>query len=396
MNNFMLFGGCTYATSVLAPNMVEDLGLNAAKIGIGFMLCQLISGLLAPFITHVMARVGIRNVMVIGQTLFIIFILSLNNLVKNTTGFIAAMAFGGLALLCSPIPMATLASRWFTKKRGTAISIVMTSGGTAGFVLSYLMQMLVETYGSWHLPLLVLVGMAVVCGIIVFLIVHDDPQDRGLFPDGGQGDGNPDVETGKRDGSPSISRGAVSSPVFWVTLFCTICASWTMNVVISQSIFYLESVGINKITGALTISFFALSAIVGALLSGILSDRVGAKTVLVAAQAALIIGFILLLLTRIPAVAFIYATVLGLGTMGTMVSAPALLAACFGVEKFAPIYGWFTLLMILVGSSSPAFAGFIYVRLGSYTPAFVGIAAAVVVSIVLAIRMKVTGKISVT
>ena len=160
------------------------------------------NGLTQPFIGHLFDRLGGRRVILVGlviiglatfalsftfHILFLIFVFS----------FVLSTALSGPSLTNT---MALL-SKWFRRKRATAVAFNSAGTSFGGFLLvPFAMYLLQAT--NWRVTWAVLgLALLVLALPLSFLFIRDDPAERGIQPDG-----DPEQPEDSHGGVPSTSR----------------------------------------------------------------------------------------------------------------------------------------------------------------------------------------------
>ena len=154
---------------------VAETGFYAAVPWVTASACNLIGGLLTDWMTRRLSLRWARRLPAICGLLGAALFLTIAALVENTTLGIAALAlsFGSADLI--------LAVCWATcldvgrehagTVSGTMNSLGQIGGATAPVIFGYL----VETYGSWQLPLLIAASYYVISALLWLLIDPEQP-----------------------------------------------------------------------------------------------------------------------------------------------------------------------------------------------------------------------------
>ena len=187
-------------------------------------------------------------------------------------------------------------------------------------------------------------------------------------------------------------REAARTPLFWVCaagflLFFFGLIGWSVH----QVPFY-ESKGMSRETAALIVALSAGASIMARLALGVVADRFERFETVVAILMALLFSALATLLLSTAWIAIgIYLALWVVGaSAGPMVESLVLIKA-FGVQHFGAILGAMLVIEMLGEIVSPAAAGVIYDRTGSYDGALVMFMAAFATGILLfasAARMK--------
>ena len=148
-----------------------------------FSLCFLIYGISSFFMGRMTDRYGPRKTLALG------------GLIMGTgallTSFVSApgmlyLSFGlmiGIGVGTSYSPTASTVSRWFVKKKGTAVGIVVAGLGLGTFVYSPLARFLIGKW-NWRSAFVLFGFMIWAVYLLAAYLIRRNPQDMGLQPYG--------------------------------------------------------------------------------------------------------------------------------------------------------------------------------------------------------------------
>lgn len=181
---FSCFGLARFAFGMLLPAMRDGLQLSIDDMGFlstGNFVGYLVAVGLAPLaLRHVSARKLVTgSLLTIGVCLLII---SLSSDYWLLGGLYTVIGMGGGF---ANIPVMALVSRWFRReRRGQAAGMMIMGNGTAIILTGFLVPWLNATFGGdgWRVGWLTLGGACLVLGVVVGLLLRNDPADLGLEP----------------------------------------------------------------------------------------------------------------------------------------------------------------------------------------------------------------------
>jgi sugar phosphate permease len=286
----------------------------------------------------------------------------------------------GVGIACtSMLTVKILISKWFKRREGTALGIVVAAtavGGGIGPVLtSYLLS-----YTGWR-------TVQVILGIIILLIVvpifwfvvRDRPQDLGLSLDGEQGPQAKSQSETTFELPDLTLRQALTTRTFW--LICAAILLFHVCVIsISQHfVLYLTDKGLDLQSASAGLSVLLSASIVGRLGFGALSDRYSKKQLIIFAYGILAVMSFTLFLIGTPwlssfakntAGIYIVAALIGIGYGGGIVSVPVIAGTCFGLSSLGKIFGLIMMFNAIGGTIGPILAGHLFDITGSYQWSF--------------------------
>ena len=326
--------GIVMAFGVLYLPMVEELQRSRGEVAGLQSLVLLLGGATGPLIGYFLDRVGPRWLFQSGALLAAVGLL-LSSQAESlmalyfTYGMICGL---GLAAFGSQ-PNMVVAALWHPQARGRAIAIADLGTGFGAFAFIPLTQALISSVG-WRA---VLVVWAVLLAGLVIPANHFQrmpPEGHGRNARGA-------------DGTASwFPAEAFRTPAFWWLSFLRFVTAIGFPLVNVHLIASAVGAGISAVGAATALGSVSLVSLLGRILTGWLSDRLGrAPTLTLTFLSAIagIISLVLLGLTREPGwlVAFVAFYGLAQGSGGIVSAARA--ADCFAGPSFGTIYGWIVL-----------------------------------------------------
>ncbi len=259
------------------PAVLIDFHLNYATLGLAVGVIGVVGGLTQASAGYVGRRVAAR------------WILGCQNLVVGLCAIVGSLApnFGvfatgqGLALLASsqqhPVG-SSVATRVYPERRGTALSITTIGGGVGSLIIPIPAALMISRLG-WRPTLLALAAPLFLLGLILLLTFPPVPGDR----DSGL------PRLGLRPRLPRFSRQQLIDPRVAVlgVIAATVAAGGrglgTLNAFVP--LYLRNGVHLPETTVGVIFNLMLLGAVLGPILGGLLSDRLGRVPVLWAAYA---------------------------------------------------------------------------------------------------------------
>ncbi len=272
-------------------------------------------------------------------------------------GLVAALGMGTAYVPCNITVV-----KWFVARRGLAVGIASSGGSVGTFLLPPLAQLLVTAVG-WRTAYVVFgAGIFVVLNLVA-RVMRRDPESLGLHPDGAD---TPAAVTGVEQ-TPWPLRRAIRSRAFWM-IGATFSATWIpVFIPLVHIVPFTRDLGYSPLTGAMVVSTLGLGAVVGRLVLGGVSDRIGRKPavgIAMALQAISFLGF--LLAARGPAMLFGTALVFGYSYGAISTLFPAIVGDFFGRGQAGALVGFLFALAGAMAGWGPLIAGALYDATGGY------------------------------
>jgi sugar phosphate permease len=369
-----------------------EFGWGTATISSALAMRIMLYGLMAPFAAALMNRYGIRKVAV-TSTLLICLALAAATVMREfwqmllLWGLLVGVATGLTAMVFA----ATVANRWFVKRRGLLVGLLSASSATGQLAFLPLGAWL-ATHIGWRAALLPSGIGVLVAGLLAVLFLSDRPSDLGLTAYGETG---PVAPPPAAAGNPvkaafAMLAEAARHPAFWA-LFATffICGLSTNGLVQTHFIAFCSDFGMPAVDSASVLAMMGVFDFVGTIASGWLSDRYDCRWLLFWYY-----GLRGLSLLWLPSSTFsiyglsIFAMFYGLDWIATVPPTVRISAGIFGREKGGLVFGW-VFMGHQLGAAVAAFgAGLSRSELSTYLPAFYGAGAACVLAALIALMAK--------
>src|SRR5215467_3325835 len=183
----LISAGTVGAPGVFIVPLQREFGWTTAEISSALSIRFILFGLMAPFAAALLNRYGLRNVTLAAQLIVVSALLASLAMTRVWQlmllwGVVIGVGTGMTALVLG----ATIATRWFTARRGLVVGILTASVATGQLVFLPLLASLTERYG-WRLALGLVCIMLCVSAFAVLMIMRDRPGDVGLRPFGDTG-----------------------------------------------------------------------------------------------------------------------------------------------------------------------------------------------------------------
>lgn len=364
------------APGVLIVPLEREFGWDNSQISAALALRLLLFGLFGPFAAAFMNRFGLRRVMICAAMLIVVGLvasLAMTHVWQLILlwGVVVGVGTGLTAVVLA----ATVATRWFTKRRGLVVGLLTASSATGQLIFLPLIAELTERFG-WRWALIFVCGLLAAAGLVALALMRDRPSDLNL-PAYGETAVTPPPPAGvglmSLLSSPlAVLSDAARVPLFWI-LFATffICGSSTNGLIQTHFITLCGDYGLAAVGAASVLAMMGVFDFVGTIGSGWLSDRFDNRWLLFWYYGLRGISLLYLPFTSFTFYGLsLFAVFYGLDWIATVPPTVKLTADRFGRERAGMVFGW-VFAGHQIGAATAAFgAGFSRTEFASYLPAF--------------------------
>jgi MFS family permease len=350
--------GAPLVTVVALKPIATEFGTERSAPALAIAMTYIGAGAGGIFMGWLAEQIGIRAVVVSGGSMIGI------GLAFASSGGIERLYLGNLLLVgllgASSMfsPLMTYVSRWFDRRRGSAVALISSGQYIAGAVWPLLFALSVEHYG-WRRTMLgfgILVSVTIVPLAAVFLRRAPEPPPLGT------------AHAGPRAGAPVL--GLPPNVACGLLAFATFCCCVTMSMPMAHMVAFCSDIGLGPANGAMMLSVLLGTAFLSRQFWGWLADRIGGlQTILWASagQATAMTGF---LLTQNEIGLYSVSAAFGLGFGGLIPGYVLAVRELFPAAEAS----WRIPVVLFPGSLGMAtggwLAGVIYDHFAYYTPAF--------------------------
>jgi MFS family permease len=360
--------GIRHAVGPFLKPIVGDLGLDRASFSAVIALSLFLYGVFMPIAGMALDRFSVRAVTSVGTVLLVISLV-LTAMVRNVWEF--AAVYGVLVPLglagTGPVIASGVVARWFSSRRGTALSVLGSASMTGMSLLVPAVTWLILTTG-WRTTYVVIAGGVLVLVLPLCLwVVRDSPESVGLTADGTP----PKAGTTAAPLERVTAGEALQTLAFWQLAGSFFTCGFSMSLLSAHGIPMLTDHGYSPMFSSWALGLLGGSSIAFTVMLGALSDRLGRRPVLAAIYAGRVFIFAGFFLIRDNPVAILAVAILGGMTMaGTGSMTSALTADIYGRFSVSSVFG----LIFLVHQTGSAIgswlAGALFEATSGYGAAF--------------------------
>ena len=357
-------GATSYSFGLFIKPASAELGLSRANTNLGLIFFHLGTALASPLVGKVLQRFALGQVLLVAAALFMAGMIGIS--VSSSPLLIGACIFGPVAfgtVGVGAIPGLVLVSRWFSDRRGRAISIMALGTSFGGLAVFPLIALFMALLG-WRNALVAVAGLVGTVVLIMSLLMRTNPHAQTAIQ---LAERSPTAES---DQVSMTQRQILSHRDFWMISIPVALMLGVDGSMLATVTPYMLDRGMSLAATASVMSATTASAIAGKLVIAWIADRSDLRLLLAVTG---IFGVVMCLtLVGNPS----YLTILGVSLLtglavgGTYPLGSAIMAQRFGAASVGSTVGLKMPIVSVVAMSSLYFVGTINDLTGSYSIAF--------------------------
>ncbi|GIT13813.1 MAG: hypothetical protein CM1200mP35_06330 [Chloroflexota bacterium] len=279
--------GVRNAFGIFVIPMSEEFGWTRTTISLAAASGFLINGITQPFLGHLFDRIGGRRVIIVGLILIGICTLLLS-LTFHILFMLVVFSFFLSTALSGPSLTNTMAliSKWFKRRRATAVAINTVGTSTGGLILVPFAMYFLQATG-WRMTWLVLGLLILLLAVpLSIAFIRENPEALGLLPDGdkeyqmGADSQREESDFGEFEVDHWV-KSFRTAPMWQLSAAYVVCGVTTGMISTHFVPFAIER-GVSPGKAALIFGLMMGLNSLGGIGAGILSDKFGRKNVLAA------------------------------------------------------------------------------------------------------------------
>jgi OFA family oxalate/formate antiporter-like MFS transporter len=360
------------AYGVFLPVLAETFGWSRGAISTALSINLLLGGVAGWVIGILADRHGPRVMLVVTVALAGAGFAAVSTVTTLWQLYLFAGVVGGVGMSSFYLLAAATVSHWFDERRGLALALVLVGFNLGYITAGPLAAWLIAGLG-WR-PAYALLGAG--CGVVTLLAAltvrvpraAEVPHLRRRVPAG-------------TVAAPGMTmRDALVDPRQWYLNVSWFLMGGLALMISVHAVPFARDQGISLATAALSLTAYGLGAVTGRLISGLVSDQVGALLTIRIGYGLQVVALGLLLWVRSQEALLLCLAVFGLGFAASDTMITKVIPDVFGLRALGAIMGVLTLGWRTGAAVGPAAAGFLYDATGSYAIPFGAAPIAVLVS----------------
>jgi len=396
---FITTGAGFFTFSVFMIPLEDSFQASRTAITGVSSVTALVAGFATPLVGMLLHSWGPRKVMGFGAAITGGAFLLMSTATALWHLYLFAFLLGCGLAATTIIPIQTLVSHWFVRRRGTAMGIVMTGTALGGVIFAPLAHDLIEAFG-WRSAYRVF--GAVIPAVIVplaILVVRRSPESIGLRPDGDRED-RARIESEAGEGPPEDATGltvaeAIRTASFWKLFFVRFfmvmgtatVAAHIVPIVVASEYGTVEGHDPAMMIGSRAIRDFLIVSIAGKFIGGYAAERLSKRLVLALQFVLMVLAAAVLFELENASALYLFVLLYGMGNGGSVVY-PLIVAENFGLQAFSRILGIMGFPLTLGAAAGQMGAATFFDATDSYVGVFLGLMLVNGICVVLVGRAK--------
>lgn len=333
-----------FAGGVLVEPLTDsdgDFGFSASGVGLSFTLFFLSGALLSPVVGWLGERYGSRNMMIVGAASYCGVMLLVAFVDAPWELWLSFGALRGAVQAIFMVPLMAAVSGWFRRRLGLATGILWAAAGVGPAVMAPVLINLVEGI-DWQTTFIYF-GLAAGAFILLLtLAFRSKPGDMGISAYGTREEERESDLSQKQERARAkvFNRHVRRTKAFWnlPAIHGLGCAGH--GIVLLFVAPFAISKGLSFTEAALTLSILSLVSIPSRMLTPIIAERYGTKTIM--ATCLMIQGLTVIILFFSTELwhFWLFAVLFGVGFGGEWTGYLVINRQYYGNGPIGSVYGW--------------------------------------------------------
>jgi MFS family permease len=378
--------GAMFAYGVFFKELQAEFGWSRAAISGASSLAFLMMGAVGILAGRLNDRIGPRVLIVISAGFLGMGYLLMSRMQSIWQLYAVYGVLAGIGFSTHDVITLSTVARWFVKRRGVMSGIVKVGTGCGQLLVPMIATLLLAVFGWRHSNLIIGV-VALVALVAVAQLMRRDPQGMGLLPDGDSA-----MISDGRAGGVVEEQGFSLKEVarmkqFWIMCIAEFAVLCCLLTVIVHIVPYARDLGLAPVYAAGVLSTIGGVSILGRIVMGAASDRIGGKRGLVTCLIVLFCSFIWLQFATEAWMLFLFAVLYGFAHGGFFTLVSPMVAELFGTGSHGLLFGIILFSGTLGGAVGPVMAGRTFDVTGSYRLVFLVLSVLTLIGFVLMISL---------
>ena len=384
-----------YSYGVFFKHLVADFGWTRAAISGVYSLFMVSHGSFAIVMGWLVDRFGPTKVMASCGFIAGLGLILTSRVSALWQFYVTYGVIVGIGESAGFTTVTATTTRWFTKHRGLALGIVASGTGLGILILAPVAERLITAFG-WSAAFFILGVMTWAIMIPAALFLRRGPGEK---PHQAYGMNEsvlpPNISDEKGTRPTTLETGltmqaAARHKPLWILFFAYFLFNFCLQMVMVHLVNYATDIGIASLIAATFISIIGVGSILGRLIMGTASDRIGSNNALLICCAIIMTTLVFLIFTKEVWMFYLFAIVFGFAYGGEVPQMPVLVGRFFGLRAVAALVGVVVFGATVGGAIGAWVGGQVFDVTQSYQVAFTIAAIASLLAVIITLMLKKT------
>lgn len=346
-----------YGHGIYLAELQRAKGWPTSLMSTATTLYYLSGSLLVIYVSDIMQRIGPRNMLMAGGTLFSLAVAGIAYVSEPWQLFAAYIVMALGWMLASVGALTNVAGLWFFEKRGFAISLTLTGASFGGILLTPLMVEAISQWGFQRAMRATSIATFVIIMTAVLLCVGRPPPARSAAAA---------AQSRLPAGEEWTRARALRSLQFWtMTLPFALGIGAQVGFLVHQLALLQPKMGLQMASYAVAVT--TTMAVLGRLVVGAVIDRLNQRIVSAASFLSQALALLALINTNSVPAMFVACGVFGF-SVGNLITFPSLIITReFGARSFGLLVGLSVAINQVIYAFGPGVVGWLRDLSGTYT-----------------------------
>lgn len=357
-----------FGFAVFVKPVCSALGISRSKLASGVLLMSLLCSLGTPCLGFLADRYGSRRILLMGIPLFALSISAFAFLESSPLVMYALFAIAGaFGAMHNTVPYAKVISAWFDHQRGLALGVAMAGIGLGIAVVPQFLKLLIADEG-WRYAYAGLGAFIMLSAFVPVILFVREPSIEEMSQ-------TASLRGTSHQAGVTLAQAMVGWR-FWAMGIGFFFAVVSTNGTLAHTIAMLTDRGLSVERATAALSIAGVGVMIGRLVSGWCLDRFPGHWVSFVFFAIPAVGIVMLAADMTVPASYTGAALCGVG-LGAHVGMLAFFASrYFGLKAYGRIYGTLFGMFLMGTGAGPFIASLSFDYLGSYFPALIAFATA--------------------
>jgi MFS family permease len=345
----------------------DEFMWSRAEISGARSLSMFVWGFLGILLGNLNDRYGPRVIMAVCGCFFGVgyFLMSQVNSIWQLYLFHGLIV--GIGVSATDVVILSTVARWFVQRRGMMTGIIKAGTGLGMFIMPLVATVFISSY-SWRISYMILGVLGFILIISLAQLLRRDPAHVKQVPDKETRVKFADLKSAELGLS---FHDSTRTKQLWITSILYFAIWFCVNIVLVHITPYAIDIGISPTKAAVVLSSIGAISILGRLVLGSMSDRIGCTRSITICCVTFVLSFILLLIAKSFWMLILFALIYGIAHGGFATLISPLVGELFGLRSHGVILGLIICIGTVGGAISPIFAGYMFDTTESYQVAFI-------------------------